>query len=81
MLGKECFILIKIKKRSADDYIEHENDGDTLSKTILATDYLDETGQHLTKVIKKLKSAGFSRKMNFVLGCIIKEMLFGVFME
>ena len=38
----------------------------TLPKTLSVTDFLDEIRQHLTNVIKKLKSAGFSWKMKFI---------------
>ena len=38
----------------------------TLPKTLSVTDFLDEIRQHLTNVIKKLKSAGFSWKMTFI---------------
>ena len=34
MIGEGHFIPVKVRKSSDDDYIEYENDGDTLSKTL-----------------------------------------------
>lgn len=60
MKGVKRFVLVRVKEISNVDYIEYENDGDTLSKTLPVTDYLDEIRQYLINKLKKLKSTGSS---------------------
>lgn len=60
LTGVKRFVLVRVKEISNVDYIEYENDGDTLSKTLPVTDYLDEIRQYLINKLKKLKSTGSS---------------------
>ena len=52
------FIPVKVRKSSDDDYIEYENDGDTLSKTLPVMKYLDKIREDLANTVKRLKSGG-----------------------
>lgn len=60
LTGVKRFVLVRVKEISNVDYTEYENDGDTLSKTLSVTDYLDEIRQYLINKLKKLKSIGSS---------------------
>lgn len=58
MIGEGHFIPVKVRKSSDDDYIEYENDGDTLSKTLPVMKYLDKIREDLANTVKRLKSGG-----------------------
>lgn len=41
----------KVQESSDVDYIEHESDRDSLSKTLSVTEYLNKIRQHLANII------------------------------
>lgn len=58
VIGEGHFIPVKVRKSSDDDYIEYENDGDTLSKTLPVMKCLDKIREDLANTVKRLKSGG-----------------------
>lgn len=61
-------ILVKFIESSDGGYFEYQGDIDTISRTLLLTDYLDEIKQHLVNIPQKSKSTESSWEVNFILG-------------
>ena len=61
-------ILVKFIESSDGDYFEYQGDIDTISRTLLLTDYLDEIKQQLANIPQKSKSTESSWEVNFILG-------------